>query len=130
MRAKLLLAAFALGLHPASAYAAADPALAALQRTLFDRGLYAGPVDGVRGPATDAAVRAVQRRARIAVDGIVGPQTRQALSLRELGARPLRFGTRGTDVLTLQFALSTHGFPCGTIDGVFGLHTANAVRRF
>src|SRR6266508_755612 len=130
MRAKLLLAALALGLHPACARAAGDPALAALQGALIARGLYAGPIDGVRGPATDAAVRAAQRRARIVVDGIVGPQTRRALSLRELGARAIRTGARGSDVLALQFALSSHGFPCGTVDGVFGLRTANALRRF
>jgi murein DD-endopeptidase MepM/ murein hydrolase activator NlpD len=130
MRAKLLVAALALAVHPACAHAAGDPGLAAVQRVLLGRGLYAGPIDGVSGPATETAVRAAQQRAGITVDGVVGPQTRRALSVRELGSRPLVLGARGSDVVALQFALSSHGFPCGTIDGVFGLHTANAVRRF
>jgi hypothetical protein len=39
-------------------------------------------VDGDYGPATEAAVRELQRRARIAVDGIAGPQTLGVLGLR------------------------------------------------
>ncbi len=130
MRAKVLLAAlpFVFGVVPA--HAAGDPATAALQATLRSRGLYEGAIDGVTGPATQAAVRAAQARARIAVDGVVGPQTRRVLALRTLGSRPLATGTRGTDVLALQFALASHGFPCGTIDGAFGGRTAAALVRF
>src|SRR5436190_16795058 len=109
MRAKLLVAALVVVVHPACAIAAGDPVVAAAQGSLLSRGLYAGPIDGLHGPATDAAVRAAQRRARIVVDGVVGPQTRRALSLRELGSRPLMPGARGSDVVALQFALSTHG---------------------
>jgi murein DD-endopeptidase MepM/ murein hydrolase activator NlpD len=113
-----------------SAHAAGDPAVAGLQTALRARGLYAGATDGLRGPVTDRAIRRAQRRARLAVDGVVGPRTRRALRLRQLGTRPLRIGASGTDVAGLQFALSWHGFPCGTIDGGFGAHTDAAVRRF
>lgn len=37
--------------------------------------------DGVYGPATEAGVRELQRRAGIGVDGIAGPQTRRVLGL-------------------------------------------------
>ncbi len=38
-----------------------------------------GPVDGIHGPLTDAAVRRFQTTQQIGVDGIVGPQTRGKL---------------------------------------------------
>src|SRR5262249_6244386 len=117
-------------LSAGSARAAGDPAVAALQTVLRTRGLYAGAVDGVRGPQTDAAVRVAQRRAGLVADGVVGPNTRSALRLRALGSRQLRAGATGTDVLALQFALAWHGFPSGSLDGAFGAHTDAAVRRF
>jgi len=46
-----------------------DPTVAALQVGLHSRGLYRGPIDGLAGPATDKAIRKLQRRSRIAVDG-------------------------------------------------------------
>jgi len=114
----------------APAAAAGDPAVAAVQLQLLQRGLYRGPLDGIRGPATDHAVRAAQRRAGLAADGVVGPQTRRALRLRPFGSRLLRAGARGTDVLELQFALAEHGFPSGVFDGMFGGHTRRALRHF
>ena len=59
-----------------------------------------------------------------------GPAARSARQGRHpIGSRPLRRGQRGWDVAALQFALETHGFPCGTVDGGFGARTSGAVRR-
>jgi hypothetical protein len=52
----------------------------ALQRQLRELGFDPGPDDGVFGPTTEGAVKAFQEGARIEVDGIVGPETRAALS--------------------------------------------------
>jgi hypothetical protein len=113
--------------------AAADAGVAALQVGLHSRGLYAGPIDGIKGPATAKAVRRLQAHARIAVDGVVGPQTRRALgrfARHSLGSRPLLIGKAGWDVAALQFELAWHGFPSGAFDGVLGPHSDAALRRF
>jgi murein DD-endopeptidase MepM/ murein hydrolase activator NlpD len=114
---------------PASA---ASSRVAALQVALRAHAVYDGAVDGVPGPGTAAGVRRIQARAGLAADGIAGPRTRRALGSlgrHPVGSRPLRTGRRGWDVAALQFALETHGFPCGTVDGDFGAGTAAAVRR-
>src|SRR6266498_5400454 len=49
-----------------------------LQHLLRARG-HGVAVDGIFGPATDAAVRAFQGQRGLAVDGIVGPNTWRAL---------------------------------------------------
>ncbi len=46
-----------------------------LQQKLASLGFDPGPIDGIFGPRTRAAVLAFQRARGIAVDGIVGPQT-------------------------------------------------------
>ena len=128
--AKAVVVAVVFLVAPPSAGAAGDAAVAALQGALRARDLYDGVIDGVRGPATNAALLRAQRRAGLPPDGIVGPLTRRTLRIRTLGSRSLERGLSGTDVVALQFDLSAHGFPCATIDGGFGSHTEAAVRRF
>jgi murein DD-endopeptidase MepM/ murein hydrolase activator NlpD len=117
-----------------SALAAGDPEIAALQVGLRNRGLYAGSVNGLLDGSTVSAVRRFQQRAGIAADGVPGPRTRVALGRygrrAPLGRRVLAAGMRGWDVAAFQFALAWHGFPSGTLDGVFGASTARALRQF
>jgi peptidoglycan hydrolase-like protein with peptidoglycan-binding domain len=118
-------------LAPATA-SAASTRVAALQVALRAHAVYDGAVDGLSGPGTSAGVRRLQARAGLVPDGIVGPRTRRALGAHgrhPVGSRPLRVGHRGWDVAALQFALETHGFPCGTVDGGFGARTTAAVQR-
>ena len=116
--------------------ASADPSatVAALQVALHAHGLYRGPIDGIPGPLTKRAVRALQRRAHIPVDGVPGPQTRRVLGRyarhHRLGTRPLRIGHAGWDVAALQFELAEHGFASGPFDGIFGPRIQHALRRF
>ena len=95
-----------------SAGAALNPQHAGLQVALRAQGLYLGPIDGIVGPHTVAAVRVFQHTHGLRVTGIADLPTR-----RELGplGRPL-FGSRaiargcfGWDVAVLQFLLNRHG---------------------
>jgi peptidase M23-like protein/putative peptidoglycan binding protein len=130
--AALPLVLAALALAPPAA-GSRDAGLAALQVALQSRGLYAGSIDGLKGPVTTKAVRRFQRRAGLPVDGVPGPGTRRALGAygkHLLGSRPLTRGAAGWDVAALQFLLAWHGFPSATIDGGLGVHTERALRGF
>jgi peptidoglycan hydrolase-like protein with peptidoglycan-binding domain len=54
--------------------------VAYLQQLLIDAGYDPGPVDGIFGPRTDAAVREFQRDRGLEADGVVGPLTWAALT--------------------------------------------------
>src|SRR4051812_14320970 len=97
--ATLFFVGLALAL-PGAAHAArmGSSSVAALQVALQAKGLYAGTIDGFAGPGTQAAVRRLQRRASIAVDGVAGPQTLGVLGRRgrpRLGSRAIGPGTSG-----------------------------------
>ena len=129
------VAAAVLASAVAAAPAAAAPALqaAGLQVALRHTGHYRGAVDGVAGPQTRDAVRRFQRANGLAVDGVAGPRTRAALGPlgRPLfGQRVLSPGATGWDVSVLQFLLRRHGLALGEPDGAFGPRTAAAVREF
>jgi hypothetical protein len=126
------IAAGALVVIP-TARAASRPAVAALQVTLRHHHVYHGPVDGIVGRATTAAVMRFQRRHGLTPDGIAGPKTRRAFgrfAKHVLGSRSLAPGMTGWDVAELQFALAWHGFPNATIDGGFGGHVERALIKF
>ena len=120
-------------LLPSPAGASRDAGVAALQVALRARGLYAGSIDGLKGPLTSAATKRFQRQAGLAPSGLIGTNTREALGRygrHVLGGRLLARGARGWDVAALQFLLAWHGFPSATIDGVLGFHTDRALRSF
>jgi murein DD-endopeptidase MepM/ murein hydrolase activator NlpD len=116
-----------------SAPVAAGPKVAAVQVALKRIGLYNATVDGVRGPLTKAAIVHFQRRHGLAVDGVVGPQTRSAFGKRgrpAFGSRTMKRGDRGWDVAAMQYILARRGYPPGGIDAVFGPMTDVALRNF
>lgn len=130
--ATLVAAATVLGAAPA-AHAAADPQLAGLQVALRSHGVYHGPIDGLAGRGTRAAVRAFQKQAGLPVTGVAGRRTRAALGRLGkplLGKRVLAPGMVGWDVAALQFLLTSRGFPTRIIDGYFGGETVEALRGY
>ncbi|MDX2096639.1 MAG: peptidoglycan-binding protein [Leptolyngbyaceae cyanobacterium bins.59] len=126
----------ALELHPAKirprARGQASPRTAELQRLLASRGFDPGPVDGVYGARTRAAIRQAQSQYGLVVDGIAGPATlaalqRGAMVRSEATSSGQTVGTR-TDIKELQQLLTAQGFYGGPVDGVYGSQTRSAVR--
>ena len=122
--------------------------VSSLQQQLKNLGYYTGSVDGTFGEGTEKAVRAFQSRNGLSVDGIAGQST---LKLLESGtakkaatasptpkptAKPtatssaLRLGSTGTKVKNMQQRLKDLGYYTGSVDGVFGQGTENAVKAF
>lgn len=134
MRRPLLAVVALLLAVPAPAVAARGQAsVAALQVALMRQRLYDGPIDGIAGDGTRAAVEAFQRRAGLAVDGIAGNLTRAALgrfASHRVGSRLMSAGMAGWDVAALQFMLAWHGFPSAKVTGKYNAHVVAAVRRF
>ncbi len=94
-----------------------------IQADLTDLGFYSGPINGIYGPATTAAVKRFQARAGLGVDGIAGPQTMAAINLA--------LGNDTTDAVEmLQTALEGLCYYGGTVDGVFGSGTEAALTAF
>jgi peptidoglycan hydrolase-like protein with peptidoglycan-binding domain len=104
-----------------------------LQRRLRGLGHSPGPIDGLYGPLTEAAVRSFQRSQGLAVDGIAGPRTWKAVrSPTHLLSRGAGYGTNGGSkpVRVLQRRLRGLGHSPGPIDGRYGPLTEAAVRSF
>ena len=86
-------------------------------------------VDGIFGNGTLQAVTDFQSKNGLTADGIVGQNTWRTLLV--LPPRPtVRQGDRGVYVRYLQEKLTSKLYPLGTIDGIFGSATQNAVIQF
>jgi|GEM_PF-1376253 len=106
-----------------------------LQRRLKKRGFHPGMLDGIFGPAVEAAVKAYQKSEGLLADGIVGPKTLSTLELASGTSQSpsmplLRVGASGDHVERLQKRLSELGFDPGQADGIFGPKTEAALTAF
>ena len=121
---------------------ATGSAVRTLQQALVNAGIpLAGGVDGVFGPATEAAVKAYQRSRGLTVTGRADSATLSALGRSapavstpapaSPGSNVLARGARGEAVRRLQLALMRAGiFVAGGADGIFGPATENAVKTY
>ncbi|MHC0432168.1 peptidoglycan-binding protein [Streptomyces sp. O3] len=106
----LLIALPGLLVNPPQAAAAPELSVTQLQSNLVGLGyLPANGVDGIAGPATNAAVKAFQSENCLTVDGIPGPRTQTVLVDK---------------VKRVQSAAGT------TTDGVYGLNTQKSVLAY
>ncbi|MBQ8653369.1 MAG: peptidoglycan-binding protein, partial [Clostridia bacterium] len=103
-----------------------------LQRKLKDLGYYTGSVDGDYGSATTNAVKVFQQMNDLRVDGIAGPQTQRVLygTSASISYSALTEGDEGSAVTNLQYTLYELGYYDGSIDGIYGQTTKDAVRAF
>lgn len=99
----------------------------ALQKRLNKLGFAAGPVDGVYGPRTTAAVEAFQMLAELEQTGRADARTAAALEDFQTDTAILRAGDKGREVKQLQRRLADGPFDPGKVDGEYGGNTVQAV---
>ncbi len=119
-----------------------------LQKRLKTLGYYSSTADGKFGSGTEKAVKAFQKKKKLKQDGVVGKTTFKAIYATTTAPPTptpsvdptksggydnqvtLKKGDRGSDVVDLQTALKKKGYFTGTVTGIFGSETKDAVSRF
>ena len=111
-----------------------------MQLRLQKAGYLKGGIDGVYGQDTENAVRAYQKDHGFPVSGVIDEMTYNSLkgkssqeSAQARSNRPSRLygiGDSGDRVLDIQNKLKKLGYLDGTVDGIYGGLTANAVKAF
>ena len=105
-----------------------DPAVRDLQEALKTLGYNPGPIDGVFGATTEAAVKAFQQARGITADGIVGKVTWINIDEADQSEPVLNIGSTGLPVRRAQKRMSLVGFDVGGVDGRYGTQTEAAVK--
>jgi len=106
-----------------------DPAVRDLQEALKTLGYNPGPVDGVFGATTEAAVKAFQQARGITADGIVGKITWINIDEADQSEPVLKMGSTGLPVRRAQKRMSLVGYDMGGVDGRYGTGTEAAVKK-
>ncbi len=107
------------------------------QTVLKNLGLYEGMIDGINGPETKKALKVFQELAGLKIDGILGPNTIDALIAGESsyvdigGADISSVKTEySLEIQKAQEKLKDLKLYEGIIDGINGTETKNAIKEF
>lgn len=106
--------------------------VASIQKKLQKLGYLDDIADGIYGENTVTAIRYFQRENGLYENGNIDKNTMDMLNSvygSNTGSFSLAPGDRGQKVIRLQNKLLLHGYNPGTVDGVYGEGTANAVRK-
>ena len=112
-----------------------------IQRELSRRGLYDGPVDGMLGPKTDAAIRDFETAAKLKVTGEPSEDVLRAIMHAPLKTEAAAPRTARPDpiaeliapsqrVIAVQRALNDFGYGPVKATGSFGAETVTAIQKF
>ena len=112
-----------------------------IQRELTRRGLYDGPVDGVTGQKTDAAIRDFETSAKLRVSGEPTEDVLRAIQRVPLKIETVPRPTPRPDpiadliaptprVIAVQRALNDFGYGPVKATGVYGAETIAAIQKF
>ena len=96
------------------------------QEALKNKGRDPGPIDGVLGPRTVAALNDYQKAEGLATTGRLDAKTMASLGIQALPEPRLR----ADHVRELQQALADRGYDPGPVDGVMGTRTRAALRQY
>ena len=107
------------------------------QILLKNLGIYTGEIDGINGSLTKKAIREFQKLAGLVVDGILGPNTINALingenSYNDIGGADVEVSKTAysEEIENAQIKLKELNLYTGDIDGINGIGTKNAIREF
>jgi peptidoglycan hydrolase-like protein with peptidoglycan-binding domain len=134
----LLLVAFSLtSMAYADTYKAGSSgkAIEEIQQQLKSLGFFSGKIDGDFGPQTVTAVKKFQAKHGLSQDGVIGSGTYKYL-FQKTSKASSESTTSNSDIKQsmsikdIQAALKDLGYYTGTVDGVSGSNTENAIKKF
>lgn len=104
-------------------------AVEGIQQQLKKLGFYQGDITGYFGPQTETAVKRFQLKRGMHADGIVGTSTYKYL-MGNVSSKTQTSTNQAMSVKEIQAALKKLGYYTGSVDGVSGSNTENAIKKF
>lgn len=101
-----------------------------IQQQLSALGTYSGKVDGLLGPQTRDAISSYQRSNELRVDGEPSEGLLDHMRLNRRIARIAMTTVADPRIQLVQSGLSELGYSPGPVDGIVGEQTRDAIRKF